>query len=159
MFDELKILWIAHRDPKNPKPGGAERSIYELCTRFVNKGHEVTLLSGGWKGCSSYDNINGIRVKRFRTAIGPHIALPVILIKNDYDIVINDLGHAIPWILSTLLKKNNIVFFHHLHSRSLPGQVNFFLAQFITALERIYFIIYRSAIFITGISRKVLVKR
>lgn len=147
--NKLKILWIAHRDPKNPKPGGAERSIYELCTRFVNKGHEVTLLSGGWKGCSSYDNINGIRVKRFRTAIGPHIALPVILIKNDYDIVINDLGHAIPWISSTLLKKNNIAFFHHLHSRSLPGQVNFFLAKFIIALEKIYFIIYHSAIFVT----------
>ena len=145
----MKILWIAHRDPKNPKPGGAERTIYEICKRLVVKGHEVTLLSGGWRGCSSYDNINGIRVKRFRTAIGPHFALPVILIKNDYDIVINDLGHAIPWISSTILKKHNIAFFHHLHSRSLPGQVNFFLAKFITSLEKVYFIIYHSAIFIT----------
>lgn len=145
----MRILWLAHRDPNNPKPGGAERSIFEIGTRLVKKGHEITLLSSGWKGSTNYDNINGIRIKRFFTPFGPHFALPVILLKSNYDIIINDLGHAIPWFSSTILAKHNIAFFHHLHSRSLPGQVNFFLSKFITALEKIYFIIYRSAIFIT----------
>ena len=145
----MKILWLSHRDPGNPKYGGAERSIYEICTRLVVKGHDVTLLSGGWKGSNNSDSINGIKIKRFGGALGPHLALPIVLIKNDYDIIINDLGHAVPWFFSVLLKKNNIVFFHHLHARSLPGQVNIFLAKFITGIEKLYFLIYNRAIFIT----------
>ena len=145
----MRILWLAHRDPNNPKPGGAERSIFEIGTRLVKKGHEITLLSSGWKGSTNYDNINGIRIKRFFTPFGPHFALPVILLKSNYDIIINDLGHAIPWFSSTILAKHNIAFFHHLHSRSLPGQVSFILAKLITALEKVYFIIYHNATFVT----------
>lgn len=145
----MKILWLAHRDPLNPRAGGAERTIYEVCTRLVKKGHEVTLLTGGWKGCRQNDDVLGVSIYRFGKSVAPHLALPIFLLMNKYDVVVDDLGHAVPWLSSPLLNKNNIAFFHHLHARSLPGQVNAIIAKFITSIEKCYFILYHKTIFAT----------
>ena len=145
----VTILWLAHRDPLNPRAGGAERTIYEVCTRLVKKGHKITLLTGGWKGCRQTDDVQGLKIYRIGKSIGPHLVLPILLLKNRYDVVVNDLGHAVPWFSSTLLNKNNIVFFHHLHARTLPGQVNAIVGKFITSIEKCYFIPYRSSTFVT----------
>ena len=145
----MEVLWLAHRDPLNPRAGGAERTIYEVCTRLVKKGHKVTLLTGGWKDCKPLENLQEIEIYRFGKRLAPHLVLPVFLLKHQYDIVVNDLGHAVPWISSTILNKHNIVFFHHLHSRSLPGQVSPTMAKLITAFERCYFIIYHNTVFVT----------
>ena len=145
----MRILWIAHRDPLNPRAGGAERTIYEVCTRLVKKGHKVTLLTGGWKGCRRTDDVQGFKIYRFGKIIGPHLALSIFLLKNRYDVVVNDLGHAVPWFSSTTLNKDNIVFFRHLHAISLPGQVNPLLARLITSIEKCYFILYHNSTFVT----------
>jgi len=145
----MKILWLAHRDPMNPRAGGAERTLYEVCKRLAEKGHKITLLTGGWKGCTARDHIDGIAIFRYGKNIGPHLALPIFLLKNKFDIVVNDLGHAVPWVISTIIGKNNIVLFYHLHARSLPGQVGPLLAKFITSIEKCYFLIYRNTPFVT----------
>ena len=144
-----KILWLAHHDPLNPRAGGAEKTIYEVSTRLSEKGHNIILLTGGWKGCKSTDNLQGIEIHRMGKNLGPHLAVPIFLLKYNFDLVVNDLGHAIPWISSTILNKHNIVFFRHLHARSLPGQVNSITAKFITAIEKSYFIVYHNIVFIT----------
>ena len=145
----MKILWLAHRDPMNPRAGGAERTIYEIAMRLTKNGHKITILSGGWNNCKFTQNLQGIEIHRFKTNFGPHLALPVFLVKNHFDIVVNDLGHAVPWFFSTILNKNNIAFFRHLHARSLPGQVPPLLAKLISSIERCYFIIYHDVIFVT----------
>jgi glycosyltransferase involved in cell wall biosynthesis len=145
----MKILWLAHRDPLNPRAGGAERTIYEVCTRLVRKGHNVILLAGGWKGSKAIENLHGIEIHRFGKNVAPHLALPVFLLKYHYDLIVNDLGHAVPWVFSTILNRHNVVFFRHLHARSLPGQVNPLIAKVITAIERCYFIIYHNEVFVT----------
>ena len=145
----VKLLWLAHRDPLNPKAGGAERAIYEVCTRLVKKGCKIILVTGGWDGCKQTEDVQGIKIYRFGKSVGPHLALPIFLLKNKYDLVVNDLGHALPWLCSTVLNKSNIVFFRHLHAMSLPGQVNPLIAKVITAIEKCYFIIYSNTLFVT----------
>ena len=145
----MRILWLAHRDPLNPKAGGAERSIYELCTRLCKTGHTVTLVSGGWKDCKSKENLQGIEIYRFGKNISPHLALPFFLLKYHFDLVVNDLGHAVPWFFSTILNHRNIAFFRHLHARSLQGQVNPIMAKLLTAIERCYFLLYHDTVFVT----------
>ncbi len=130
----MKILWLAHRDPLNPRAGGAERTIYEVSMRLTKKGHNVALLTGGWKGCKANDNLDGITIYRYGKSLGPHLALPIFLLKNKVDIIVNDLGHAVPWVLSAIMGHRNVVFFRHLHARSLPGQVNPLLAKIITSI-------------------------
>jgi len=145
----MRMLWLAHRDPLNPKAGGAERTIYEVCIRLLQKGHKIILLTGGWKDCKRLENFQGIEIHRFGKNIGPHLALPVFLLRYRFDLVVDDLGHAVPWISSTILNKHNIVFFRHLHARSLPGQVRPVIAKFITAIEKCYFILYHDKVFVT----------
>ena len=116
----MRILWLAHRDPLNPKAGGAERVIFEVGRRLVNKGHDVSVFAGGWKSCKKIETLDGIRILRFGYRAGPHFALPLILLKNRYDVVIADLGHAVPWIFPVLMRRKVIVHFLHLHARSLP---------------------------------------
>ena len=145
----MKILWLAHRDPRNPKAGGAERIIYEVGMRLVKNGYQVSVLAGGWKNCVKEENLNGIHIMRCGYRIGPHIALPVHLLKNRYDIIIADLGHAVPWVSPILLRRKIIVSFLHLHARSLSGQVGRWLVYLITAVEKLYFIIYNRSRFVT----------
>ena len=145
----MKILWLAHRDPMNPRAGGAERTILEVCIRLARDGHNIILLTGGWKGSKSVERVHGINIYRFGKNIGPHLALPILLLKYNFDIVVNDLGHAVPWFSSTILNKNNIVFFRHLHAKSLPGQVSPLVSRLIAAIEKCYFILYHEAVFVT----------
>ena len=42
-----RILVINERDPRNPLTGGAETHIFEIFSRLVRRGHEVTLLAAG----------------------------------------------------------------------------------------------------------------
>ena len=145
----MRILWLAHRDPLNPRAGGAERIIYEVGMRLTIDGHQVSILAGGWKHSKKEERINGIHIIRFGYRVGPHIALPIHLIKNRYDVIIADLGHAVPWVSPILLRRKTIVSFLHLHARSLGGQVGKILAYLITSIEKLYFIIYKNQQFIT----------
>ena len=90
----VRILWLAHRDPMNPRAGGAERTIYEVCIRLVRKGHQIIILTGGWKGRKSVESLHGIEIHRFGKKFAPHFAAPVFLLKYHYDLVVNDLGHS-----------------------------------------------------------------
>ncbi len=145
----MRILWLAHRDIMNPKAGGAERIIYEVGKRLSSHGHEVTLFTAEWKGCKKSDYMDGISIVRLGKNLGTHLALPVHLLTTKYDIVIADLGHAVPWISPVLLRKKVIASFLHLHARSLNGQVGKFLTYIITFLEKLYFIIYNNKQFVT----------
>ncbi len=144
-----KILWLAHRDPLHPSAGGAERTILEVCSRLTSYGMKVTLLTGGWDNAKKVETLKGIKIMRFGRSVPPHFVLPIHLLLNHYDVVVSDLGHAIPWIAPVLMRKKTVVFFRHLHARSLPGQVNIFLAKLITAIEKTYPIIYRDNTFVT----------
>jgi len=145
----MKILWLAHRDPLNPKAGGAELIIKEVGLRLAIEHYDLTILTGGWEGAKKEEIYCGIKIKRFGYRAGPHFALPIELLKHDYDLVICDLGHAVPWVSPLIFRKKHIVHFVHLHARSLPGQVNIILAKLLTAIEKAYFLIYGKSKFIT----------
>ena len=145
----MKLLWLAHRDPLHPRAGGAERSISEIGCRLSNTGHEITVLAAGWKGCKKTEVFGGFNIRRFGNSLSLHLYVPLFILKYQPDIIVNDVGHAVPWPSSIYLRKRGIVYFRHLHARSLPGQVSRPLAILITAVERTYFIIYRNYNFIT----------
>ncbi|MGP6221080.1 glycosyltransferase family 4 protein [Caldiplasma sukawensis] len=145
----MNILWLNHRDPLHPKAGGAERTILEIGRRLVSQGDSVTIYSARWKGSKKFDTIEGINIIRLGGNITIHFLLPIYLLRYKYDIIINDLGHGVPWPSTVLLTRKNLVFFRHLHARSLPGQVNFFLGKVITIMEKMYPYIYRNTKIIT----------
>ena len=145
----LNILWLNHRDPKHPRAGGAERTIYEVAKRLVEKGNKVTIYCPRWKGSLDEEIMDGIKIIRKGNNFTIHAFLPIFLIKNSFDAIINDLAHGVPWISPVFLKRKNFVFFRHLHARSLPGQVDIILAKIITILEKLYPLIYRDIKIVT----------
>jgi glycosyltransferase involved in cell wall biosynthesis len=151
----LNILWLNHRDPKHPKAGGAERTIYEVAKRFVKQGNKVTVYCPKWKGSLDEEIMEGIKIIRKGNNLTTHIFLPIFLIKQNFDVIISDLAHGIPWISPVFLNSGNIVFFRHLHARSLPGQVNFILAKIITIFEKLYPLIYKDIKIVTESSSSV----
>lgn len=139
----MRVLWINHRDIDNPTAGGAERTIFEVGRRLVRRGHEVHLLTGSWRGAPSHSNRGGIDVRRIPGTLIPHLATPAFISAVFRpDVIIDDMAHAIPWCSPWFSRRPGTVFFHHLHARTLPGQVNPVLARVLTRVERGYPAIY-----------------
>ena len=145
----MKILWFAHRDIKNPKAGGAERTIYEVCSRLCKMQVEVHLVTVNPGNLLNYEIVDGIITHRIKGNIKAHLSVRKMIKKIKPDVIVDDMGHAVPWFSSWFTDKPVIIFFRHLHARSLPGQVNFLLAKAITLMERSYPFIYKNNIFVT----------
>ena len=145
----MRILWLAHRDIKHPKAGGAERTIIEVGKRLVKLGIDVNLVTVNPGNLSNYEIVEGIKTYRIKGNIKAHLYVRKMIKKIEPDAIIDDLAHAIPWCIPWFTDKRVIVFFHHLHARSLPGQVNIILAKTIAITEKMYPFIYRNKTFIT----------
>ena len=145
----MRILWNNHRDILNPASGGAERTIHELGKRLVERGHEVTILTSRWKTAPCEDEVDGVRVLRYRGNLLPHFVLPIVVAKESPDVIVDDMAHAVPWASPWLTSIPGTVFFRHLHARTLPGQVSRPLARALTVVEKRYPSIYRSWPFVT----------
>ena len=145
----MKILWFAHRDINNPKAGGAERTIYEVCSRLCKMQVEVHLVTVNPSNLLNYEIVDGIITHRIKGNIKTHLSVGKMIKKIKPDVIVDDMGHAVPWFSSWFTDKPVIIFFRHLHARSLPGQVNFLLAKAITLMESLYPFIYKNNIFVT----------
>ena len=61
----MRLLLVNWQDRDNPQAGGAEIHLHEIFGRLAGRGHQVTLLCGGWPGCeprTQLDDIDVIRV-------------------------------------------------------------------------------------------------
>jgi glycosyltransferase involved in cell wall biosynthesis len=146
----MRVLWLNHRDSENPRWGGAEKTILEVGSRLVARGHEVDWFSSRWRGAPAHSTVRGIRISRFGGTLGPHIAAAAVLRGHSPpDVVVDDLAHALPWASNWLSSVPTVVFFHHLHARTLSGQVAWPISTILKLGERNYARIYASTIFVT----------
>ena len=63
----MRILVVNWQDRENPQAGGAEIHLHEIFGRLASRGHEVSLLCGGWPGCPPRTVLDGIDVTRVGT--------------------------------------------------------------------------------------------
>ncbi len=63
----MRLLLVNWQDRDNPQAGGAEIHLHEIFGRLAARGHDVTLLCGGWPGCEPTTALDGIRVIRVGT--------------------------------------------------------------------------------------------
>lgn len=145
----MKVLWLSHRDIDHPRAGGAERTIYEVGSRLATKGHEFIWHSVSYSRNEPFVNIAGMKVVRARSNISAHLTVKKTISKFLPDVIVDDLGHAVPWFSERLTKIPGTVFFRHLHKRSLAGQVSPPMRITISKLESLYSHIYRKWPFVT----------
>lgn len=63
----MRILLVNWQDRENPLAGGAEIHLHEIFGRLAARGHEVTLLCGGWTAAPPRALLDGIEVHRVGT--------------------------------------------------------------------------------------------
>ena len=63
----MRLVVVNWQDRENPQAGGAEQHLHEIFGRLAGRGHEVTLLCGGWPGCPPEATLDGMRVVRAGT--------------------------------------------------------------------------------------------
>ena len=145
----MNVLWLSHRDITNTNAGGAERTIYEVGKRLVEKGHHVTWYSVAQSNIEKNDAISGMRIVRARSNLSAHLNVAKLAKKEVPDVIVDDLGHAVPWFAERITKIKGTVFFRHLHRRSLKGQVPWPSRTLISGLEAMYPKIYKKWDFVT----------
>jgi glycosyltransferase involved in cell wall biosynthesis len=63
----VRLAVVNWQDRENPQAGGAELHLHEIFGRLAARGHDVTLLCGGWPGCPPVARLDGIDVRRVGT--------------------------------------------------------------------------------------------
>ena len=63
----MRVLVVNWQDRENPQAGGAEIHLHEIFGRLAARGHDVTLLCGGWKGAPPRATLDGMSVHRVGT--------------------------------------------------------------------------------------------
>jgi glycosyltransferase involved in cell wall biosynthesis len=122
----MRILWINHRDPKHPEAGGAEVHIAEVGKRLIRRGHEITLLCERYDGSRPEEELHGMKVKRFGGRLMLHCYAPYYVKRNsaNFDIVIDDIAHAVPFWSPKFTKKPVVAIIHHVHQKVVGKELN-----------------------------------
>lgn len=63
----MRLLLVNWQDIENPQAGGAEIHLHEIFGRLARRGHEITLLCGGWPGSPPRARIDGMSIHRVGT--------------------------------------------------------------------------------------------
>ena len=94
----MRVLVVNWQDRENPQAGGAEIHLHEIFGRLARRGHEVTLLCGGWPGCPPRVTLDGMEVHRVGTrqtfALGAHRHYARQLRHRGFDFLVEDINKA-----------------------------------------------------------------
>jgi len=156
----MRVLWINHRDPRHPQAGGAEVRLYEIARRLVKMGHEVTVISEKVDGLPIEDDIEGVRVRRVGGRATIHILAPLYVKKHghQYDVIIDDVAHAVPWYSPLVTKTPVVAQIHHIHQDVLHVELPKPLALIVGKAEETIRI-YKRFIAVSPSTKRELVER
>ena len=92
----MRLLVVNWQCRENPLAGGAEIHLHEIFGRLAARGHDVTLLCGGWDGCAPTARLDGIDVRR----VGTRYTFPFLarsyfrrtLAGQGFDLLIEDIN-------------------------------------------------------------------
>ena len=92
----MRLLLVNWQCRENPQAGGAEIHMHEIFGRLAARGHEVTLLCGGWPDCPPTASLDGIEVIR----VGTRHTFPFLarqhyqraLAHRTFDLIVEDIN-------------------------------------------------------------------
>jgi glycosyltransferase involved in cell wall biosynthesis len=154
----MRVLWFNHRDPLHPEAGGAEVRIHEIGKRLATHGYEIRLVCERWEGAKHHDSLNGIEITRAAGRLGVHLSVPFFLNSvNRYDVVIDDIAHAVPWFSRLFADGPVIGQVHHIHQEVLRMELPPYLAGLTGLTEKAVKHLYEALIAVSESTRRALV--
>ena len=152
----LNILLFNWRCPKHPQAGGAEKATYEIARRWVQWGHKVHWISGGFPGGQMFDNIDGIRITRIggKYSLYPQAILHYIMtLRGKYDVIIDEIN-TIPFLTPLYMREPHVTFIHQLAANVLFDELPPAQAAVLSFLEPHVLRLYRNTPIFTSQSTK-----
>lgn len=144
----LRILVVNWLDRDNPKAGGAERHLHEVFGRLAACGHEVNVLTSGWRGCEARATMNGLRVHRAGRRYTFSLAAPRYyrrhLAGEGFDVVVEDLN-KVPVFARYWSRAPVVLLVHHLFGSTAFQAAPIPVALLTWLLERPIPWVYRRA--------------
>jgi glycosyltransferase involved in cell wall biosynthesis len=133
-----RILVLNERDPRNPLTGGAETHVFEIFSRLVRRGHEVTLLAAGFRGGASEEIVDGVKVRRFANRYFYYLLVPWIARREAarQDVVV-DVLNKLPFLSPWFVPLPCMAIVHHLFGTTAFRQVPFPIALVTWLMERL----------------------
>lgn len=120
-----RILVLNERDPRNPMTGGAETHVFEIFSRLVRRGHDVTVLVAGFRGGASEEIVDGVRVRRFANRYLYYPMVPWLARREaakGYDVVV-DVLNKLPFLSPWFVPRPCMAIVHHLFGSTALRQV------------------------------------
>ncbi|MFC1640040.1 glycosyltransferase family 4 protein [Gemmatimonadota bacterium] len=146
----MRILAVNWLDRDNPQAGGAEIHFFEIFGRLVDRGHEVVLITSGWKGAAPRAKITGIEVLRFggrhSFALRGRGAIRRALAERQFDVVVEDIN-KLPLFVQTLTELPVYAIVPHLFGTTAFREASFPVASLVWLAERLIPRLYRGAAF------------
>lgn len=155
----MKILIFSWRDIKHPGSGGAEVLTMELAKRWVNNGHEVSIVSAKFPDAKDEETIEKIKIMRpamffyqspleyfsflYKTARFYRKKLA-----GKYDLVI-DQAHGLPFFTPLFVKEKVVLFPFEVAKEIWFYEVRFPFSIFGFLLEFVLVKIFKNAPFLT----------
>ena len=116
----MKILVVNWLDRLNPLAGGAETHLHEIFGRLATGGHQVSLLSSGFPGAASREQLDGMMVHRVGARLTFGLRVPgyvkKVLNAEGFDVVVEDLN-KVPVFTPFWAAAPVVLLVHHLFGR------------------------------------------
>ncbi len=147
----MRFLAFNWRDPHHPEAGGAEVHLHEILRRFVERGHEVTLLASGFKGGARHDSIDGVEVIRRGSWFDANWALRRAYEREfrgrSFDLVIEDIN-KVPFFTPAFVREPVLAIVPHLFGTAVFAEASFPLAAYVYLHELLIPRTYRQTDFL-----------
>ena len=127
------------QDREAPLAGGAEIHLHEIFGRIAAAGHDVTLLCGGWAGCTPRTTLDGIAVHR----AGTRYTFPFVahryyrehLAARDVDVLVEDIN-KVPLYTARWGARRTVALVPHLFGGTVFREAPFPIAAAVWLAER-----------------------
>lgn len=94
--------------------------------------------------------VAGVQVRLVPTVLGTHLASTIVAgSRRTPTVNVLDLAHIAPWLGPRIRASNSLVYFRHLHRRTVYQQLRFPLNYLADGVERLYPLIYPDYTFVT----------
>lgn len=159
-----RLLVLNERDLRHPKAGGAETHVFEIMSRLVRRGYEVSLLASSFRGAAPQEVVEGVAVWRYGPLVRYYPAAAVACgratRRGEVDVVLECLN-KVPFFSPLYSAAPVLVVCHHLFGETAFHQVAWPIATAVWCAERLVPPLYRRQRFlaISGSSRDDLVRR
>lgn len=135
----MKILVFNWQDRLHPQAGGAEAHLHEIFSRLVNRGHSVDLVTCGFDGAPSQQELDGMTIHRIGTRSTYNLRVPswwrTVGKGLGIDVVVDDIN-KIPLMTPRFITLPIVGIIHHLFGKSIYKEASLPAALYVNVTER-----------------------